>query len=399
MFDISENEKINADLQEQKNRALEATNAKGAFLANMSHEIRTPLNAILGFIGLLKDKHHDAESTKYLNTIDNSSHSLLGIINDILDFSKIESGKLDIDPVKFTPHKEFSTTADLFRARCSEKHLSFTIELSENLPKGLKSDILRIKQVLSNLISNAIKFTEPHKAISLQIDYSDGLLYCSVEDQGIGISPEAVENIFDAFSQAEVSTTRKYGGTGLGLAISSKLVNMLGGELKVESTLGKGSRFYFYVPAESVEIAEKLASNKNQSIHFSGHILLVEDNKTNQLLMSAILKKQGLTFDIAQDGLQAIEAVKTKHYDLVLMDENMPNLNGIEATKTIRLLEKENPGKEQRLPIIALTANAMTGDRERFVSAGMDEYLTKPVNIPKLTAILGDFLSKGQTKD
>ncbi|MEA1989618.1 MAG: ATP-binding protein, partial [Pseudomonadota bacterium] len=292
MFDISENEKTNADLQEQKNRALEATNAKGAFLANMSHEIRTPLNAILGFIGLLKDKYHDAESTKYLNTIDNSSHSLLGIINDILDFSKIESGKLDIDPIEFTPHKEFSTTADLFRARCSEKHLSFTIELSKNLPNGLKSDILRIKQVLSNLISNAIKFTEPHKEITLQIDYKEGLLYCSVQDQGIGISPEALNNIFDAFSQAEVSTTRKYGGTGLGLAISSKLVNMLGGELKVESTLGKGSRFYFYVPAEVVRIPENVVLTENQTVHFSGHILLVEDNKTNQLLMSAILKKQ-----------------------------------------------------------------------------------------------------------
>ena len=359
MFDISENEKINADLQEQKNRALEATNAKGAFLANMSHEIRTPLNAILGFIGLLKDKYNDEESTKYLNTIDHSSHSLLGIINDILDFSKIESGKLDTDPVEFEPHKEFATTADLFRARCSEKKLLFTIELSECLPKGLKSDILRIKQVLSNLISNAIKFTESHKSITLKIDYQDGLLYCSVEDQGIGISPEAVENIFDAFSQAEVSTTRKYGGTGLGLAISSKLVKMLGGELKVESILGKGSRFYFYIPAEPVEISDKFASKENQTVHFSGHILLVEDNKTNQLLMSAILKKQGLTFDIAQDGLEAIEAFKTKHYDLVLMDENMPNLNGIEATKNIRLLEQENPNTEKKLTIIALKAKTM----------------------------------------
>jgi len=295
---------------------------------------------------------------------------------------RIVKRKLDIDPVIFRPHKEFSTTADLFRARCSEKHLSFKLELSESLPKGLQSDILRIKQILSNLISNAIKFTEPHKSISLQIDYKDGLLHCSVEDQGIGISPEAVDNIFDAFSQAEVSTTRKYGGTGLGLAISSKLVNMLGGELKVESTLGKGSRFYFSVPAVLIEIKETKIITKIQAIQLSGHILLVEDNKTNQLLMSAILKKQGLTFDIAQDGLEAIEA-----------PQNMPNLNGIEATKAIRLWEKENQGEGHSLPIIALTANAMTGDRERFVSAGMDEYLTKPVNIPKLTAILGEFLS------
>ncbi|BCN92427.1 hypothetical protein THMIRHAM_02120 [Thiomicrorhabdus immobilis] len=393
MFDISENERINADLQEQKNRALEATQAKGVFLANMSHEIRTPLNAILGFIGLLKDKHHDPESTKYLNTIDNSSHSLLGIINDILDFSKIESGKLDIDPVAFNPSKEFASTADLFRARCSEKHISFSIILSPTLPNGLKSDILRIKQVLSNLISNAIKFTEANRSVSLKIDYSNGLLHCSVEDQGIGISPDAVERIFEAFSQAETSTTRKFGGTGLGLAISSKLVSMLGGELKVESTLGKGSRFYFSIPAETVTINEKPVALDNKAIDYHGHILLVEDNKTNQLLMSAILKKQGLTFDLAEDGLQAIEAVKNRHYDLILMDENMPNLNGIEATKQIRLWEKQN--SENRLtPIVALTANAMTGDRERFVSAGMDEYLTKPVNLPKLIAIFRHFLPK-----
>lgn len=393
MFDISENERINNDLKKQKNKALEATQAKGDFLANMSHEIRTPLNAILGFIGLLKDKPHDEESTKYLNTIDNSSHSLLGIINDILDFSKIESGKLDIDPVVFNPSKEFASTADLFRARCSEKHISFSIELSPNLPRGLKSDILRIKQVISNLISNAIKFTESYKSVILKIDYQNNLLSCSIQDQGIGISEEALYKIFDAFSQAEASTTRKFGGTGLGLAISSKLIGMLGGELKVESELGKGSRFFFEIPAKEVIIQEKPIQNQSTEIDFFGHILLVEDNKTNQLLMSAILKKQGLSFDLAEDGLLAIDAVKNKDYDLVLMDENMPNLNGIEATKAIREWEQTLPNKPS-IPIIALTANAMTGDKERFVAAGMDEYLTKPVNVPKLITVLRHFLPK-----
>ncbi|WP_051145048.1 ATP-binding protein [Thiomicrorhabdus sp. Kp2] len=391
MFDISGNEKTNRILQEQKNQALEATQAKGAFLANMSHEIRTPLNAILGFIGLLKDKTHDEESTKYLDTIDNSSHSLLGIINDILDFSKIESGKLNIDPVVFNPIKEFSSTADLFRARCSEKQLTFSIELSETLPNGLKCDVLRIKQVLSNLISNAIKFTDSHKSIYLEISYAHGYLHFSVKDQGIGISKEAQEHIFEAFAQAETSTTRKYGGTGLGLAISAKLVQMLGGELHVESTLGKGSRFYFSVPAKIVEITERPALQSLSASQLAGHILLVEDNKTNQLLMSAILTKQGITFDLAEDGLEAVSAVTKNHYDLVLMDENMPNLNGIEATKQIR--EWEQQQNLNRLPIIALTANAMTGDRERFVSAGMDEYLTKPVNIPKLHEIFRLYLT------
>ena len=391
MFDISENERINQVLQEQKNKALEATQAKGAFLANMSHEIRTPLNAILGFISLLKEKHHDDESSQYLDTIDNSSHSLLGIINDILDFSKIESGKLDIDPVVFNPRKEFASTADLFRARCSEKHLTFSLELSDSLPSGLLNDILRIKQVLTNLLSNAIKFTESHKSVSLKIDYLDGYLYFYVRDQGIGISEEAQQHIFEAFSQAEASTTRKFGGTGLGLAISYKLVEMLGGKLNVKSSIGKGSCFYFSVPTRQVEIKEKPTKTTLKSSTFAGHILLVEDNKTNQLLMKAILGKQGITYDLSEDGLEAIEAVKNHDYQLVLMDENMPNLNGIEATKQIRVWEQSEQKKP--VPIIALTANAMTGDKERFVEAGMDEYLTKPVNIPKLLDIFRHYLA------
>lgn len=393
MFDISENERINQDLQEQKNRALEATHAKGAFLANMSHEIRTPLNAILGFIGLLKEKQYDSDTTKYLNTIDNSSHSLLGIINDILDFSKIESGKLDIDPIIFNPRKEFMSTADLFSARCSEKHLTFSINISDQLPQGLKSDVLRIKQVLSNLISNAIKFTEPHKTITLTIDYDHGFLICSVADQGIGIAPDSLKHIFEAFSQAESSTTRKYGGTGLGLAISSKLISMLNGTLNVESELGKGSRFFFSIPVETVEVIDKPENHSNEACNYSGRILLVEDNKTNQLLMSTIIKKQGIDYDIAEDGLEAVEAVKKNVYDLILMDENMPNLSGVEATKRIRQWENSEISREP-IPIVALTANAMTGDRERFVASGMDDYLTKPVNIPKLFEVFNKYLKK-----
>ncbi len=392
MFDISENEQITADLEKQKNKALEATQAKSSFLANMSHEIRTPLNAILGFIGLLKEKPHDTETTKYLNTIDNSSHSLLGIINDILDFSKIESGKLDIDPIEFNPRKEFLSTADLFKARCSEKQLTFNIELADNLPEGLQTDVLRIKQVLSNLISNAIKFTEPHKNIYLSIRYENAHLFCEVRDEGIGISSQALEHIFEAFSQAETSTTRKYGGTGLGLAISSKLVIMLGGELKVKSTQREGSTFYFSIPAKQVSIQEHISNDQTESARFKGKILLVEDNKTNQLLMSAIIKKQGIEFDIVEDGLKAITAVERQHYDLVLMDENMPNMNGIEATKKIRINEVIQ--NRQTVPIVALTANAMTGDRERFIEAGMNDYLTKPVNIPKLLDTFNRYLPK-----
>ncbi|AZR80831.1 response regulator [Thiomicrospira sp. S5] len=390
MFDITANERINRDLEEQKNKALAATQAKGEFLANMSHEIRTPLNAILGFIGLLKDKPLDEEGKQYLDTIDKSGNSLLGIINDILDFSKIESGKLEYDPVEFDPRVEFNSTADLFKARCSEKNISFSVKLSSALPSGLKTDILRVKQVLTNLLSNAVKFTNPGKSISLDIDYQDGFLFCAVKDQGIGLSEEAQQRIFEAFSQAETATTRKYGGTGLGLTISVKLVEMLGGHLYLKSEPGVGSTFSFNIPAEVVQLNQSPNSERpEQTQPFHGHILLVEDNQTNQMLMSAILKKQGLTFDTAQDGLQALESVQNTEYDLVLMDENMPNMNGIEATKRIRKL----PSIGETLPIIALTANAMTGDRERFIQAGMNEYLTKPINLGELKRILHEFLN------
>lgn len=391
MFDITENEKITADLKEQKNKALEATQAKSSFLANMSHEIRTPLNAILGFISLLKAKKHDTETQKYLETIDSSSHSLLGIINDILDFSKIESGKLNIDPTDFNPRKELLSSADLFRARCSEKNITFHINVDERVPNGIRSDALRIKQVISNLISNAIKFTGQNKNVYLYIDYEDGLLKCRVKDEGIGISPEALENIFDAFSQAESSTTRKYGGTGLGLTISSKLVDMLGGKLNVTSVVGEGSIFCFAIPVEEVTLKSVDTVIQQQEVkNYDSKVLLVEDNKTNQMLMSAILRKQNIEFDLAEDGQQAVDAVQNSEYALVLMDENMPNMNGIEATRVIR--DREQAYNLSRLPIIALTANAMTGDRDRFIAAGMDEYLTKPVNIPKLIEVLQQFM-------
>ncbi|KUJ72265.1 ATP-binding protein [Thiomicrospira sp. WB1] len=401
MFDITENERINQALAEQKDKALAATEAKGQFLANMSHEIRTPMNAILGFISLLKEKPLDAEAREYLQTIDNASQSLLGIINDILDLSKIESGHLRIDPSEFDPHKEFNVTADLFKARSSEKNIYFELTLPKQLPPGLKTDVLRLKQVLNNLLSNAVKFTEPNHRIQLQIDYQENdpknhqaWLHFNVTDEGIGMTPEQLEKVFEAFTQAESHTMRQYGGTGLGLTISARLVEMLGGQLKATSTPGRGSCFYFAIPVEKVARPIETSKDDSQAPSLRGHVLLVEDNQTNQLLMSAILKKIGLTLDIASDGFEAIECVQKHDYDLVLMDENMPNLNGIEATREIRQLGT----RYETLPIIALTANAMTGDRERFLAAGMDEYLSKPVNLSKLIEVVQPFLSAPQAR-
>jgi|GEM_PF-1631090 len=391
MFDITALEKVRQDLESERNIAIEATRSKGEFLANMSHEIRTPLNAILGFISLLKEKPHDSETMNYLETIDSSSHSLLGIINDILDLSKIESGKLDLDLVDFNPRRELTNISDLFKARCSEKHLNLIIDLDEKLPAGINTDMLRLKQVIANLLSNAIKFTDPGHQIEFKVSYTKGNLTIRVIDEGIGMSKSAQKKIFEAFSQAEGSTTRKYGGTGLGLTISSKLIAMMGGKIEVISELGKGSEFFFTIPVKEVALQEKKNTQtlSLSSTKFDGSLLLVEDNKTNQLLMSAIFKKLQIEFDVANDGLEAIEAIQQKTYDLVLMDENMPNLNGIEATKQIRESEKSSG---VHIPIVALTANSMSGDRERFINAGMDDYLSKPVNMGELTKILNQHL-------
>ncbi len=377
-------------------RAKQASKSKSEFLANMSHEIRTPLNAILGFIDLLKEKESDEEKLKYIATVQNSSNTLLGIINDILDFSKIESGNLSIDKVDFNVDEEFKTLVELFRAKASEKSVNLTLNMDPNMPAALHSDPLRIKQVIANLLSNALKFTPRNGKVELNIGYQNRQLIVSVKDSGIGVAKDKQKHIFKAFSQAESSTTRKYGGTGLGLSISSRLISMLGGKLQLESEEGKGSTFSFSIDVE-VGKYKKLELTKSTDLLDiqNKKILLVEDNKANQMFMSLILKKFKLKYEIANDGLEAIKAFEENHYDLILMDENMPNLNGIEATKRILEIEKE---KELiHTPIIALTANALKGDREKFLEAGMDEYLTKPINKEKLALTLKEFLAPKET--
>ena len=375
-------------LEEQVSKVKRADRYKSEFLANMSHEIRTPLNAIMGFIDLLKEKEDDKEKQKYLDIVSSSSKSLLDIINDILDFSKIESGKVQIENIDFDPREEFVVTKKLFQAKADEKNIQLYVNYGK-LPKSLNGDILRIKQIINNLISNAVKFTKENKNIYLDIDYENGSLSVNVKDEGIGINKEYQSKIFDAFSQEDCSTTRKYGGTGLGLAISYNLVKAMKGELKLKSELGVGSEFYFSIPLEIGKEIEKTVLKNTKQI-LKGKILVVEDNIANQMFMKVILKKIGLTFDIASDGIEAIEIFKNNQYDAILMDENMPNMNGIEATKQILEYEKENSLKHT--PIIALTANALKGDRERFLEAGMDEYMTKPINNEKLSEILVEFI-------
>ncbi len=378
-------------MEAAKAEAERASSSKSEFLANMSHEIRTPLNAMNGFISLLKEDENNKSKRKYLEIIENSSETLLQIINDILDCSKIESGKLEIEEVDFQPKKELYGTAKLFQAKAAEKEIALDIRCHENMPKTLHGDILRLKQVLSNLLSNAIKFTGKQGKIACKITYDEGQLHFRVEDNGIGIAEEKLEHIFESFVQADTSIVREYGGTGLGLTISAKLVEMLGGELKVESTPGAGSVFFFSVPVSLGEESDA-GSEEVQQEHgkLDGHLLLVEDNEANRMFVGIILSGAGLTYDIAENGVEAVEKFKNGKYDLILMDENMPKLNGIGATKAILKMEEEKG--LPHTPIIALTANALIGDRQHFIDEGMDDYLAKPIEPPHLLQKISGFL-------
>jgi len=404
--DLHVKDYINIQMIKLKEEALEnalektkrAEQHKAIFLANMSHEIRTPLNAIMGFVSLLDEEEIDDIKKGYFNTIQKSGDLLLNLINDILDFSKIESNKLDINNEVFVIDELYQLIISLYTPAMKEKNINFITTIDTNLPTFFKSDFLRIKQIITNLISNAVKFTPKDKDITFQINLIEdkNTIEFSVSDTGIGIDPKNHEKIFELFSQAEETTTKKFGGTGLGLSISAKLVSLLNGEISIQSALGQGSKFYFTLPIvefDEKEITHHKIQVKNQKIvkTFNNHILLVEDNKTNQQFMSILLKKYGLTFDIASDGLEAIECFKQKEYDLILMDENMPNKSGTDTTRIIRSLQREQNLKYT--PIIALTANALKGDKDKFIKAGMDEYLTKPIDKIKLTELLTEYLN------
>jgi len=379
------------ELLVKKEESEKLLKVKSEFLANMSHEIRTPLNAISGFIELIKEENKDSEITKYINTVQDSSKSLLNIIEDILDLSKIESAKMIINKVDFETRVEFKTIAYLFDTKLSEKNIDFKLNINENVPLYLHNDSLRIKQVISNLLDNAIKFTKENKKIILDISYSNHNLNISIEDEGIGIPKERQEKVFKAFTQADNSTTREYGGTGLGLTISYKLIHLLNGTINLTSEVNKGSKFSFSIPAE---IGEEIVSRDTLQIELNAEgkkLLLVEDSKSNQLFMKVMFKKLNIDYDIASDGLEAVELFKKNKYDVILMDENMPNMCGVEATQNILKIEQEQ--NLSHTPIIALTANALEGDREKFLSAGMDEYLSKPLSKKKLIKVLTVFFT------
>ncbi len=388
--------KLNKDLEIAKNISQNSSIQKSNFLASMSHEIRTPMNAIMGFLDLLiKDEDNEHKLDK-LNIIKSSSSSLMTIINDILDFSKIEQGKLLIEQRRVEIKTVFEVTALLFEQKFNEKSISHKINLDNNLPQYIYSDETRIKQIYSNLISNAIKFSDEKSQIISTICVKDNLFECSVQDFGIGIEKASLNSVFNSFEQEDTSTTRKFGGTGLGLSISKALVELLGGNIKVQSEKGKGSIFTFTLPfkdiCDDIDTFTQTNIDMQKSIESNTKILLVEDNKANQLFVEIILDEMGLDVDTVNNGQEAVDILLIQDYDLVLMDENMPILNGIEATKIIR--ENEERLGKPKTPIIAVTANALSGDRDRFLDSGMDDYITKPIDQDKLRVAMINQLYK-----
>jgi PAS domain S-box-containing protein len=373
----------------EANRALqEASRAKSIFLANMSHEIRTPLNGVIAMSELLSMSSLDDDQRDMMRTIQSSANNLLTILSDILDFSKVEAGKLEIEHVKFDLKDLVVQAVRSVEPVAMAKNLRLNVMVPGNLDQTFKGDPGRIRQVLLNLISNSIKFTEQGEIttyLSVRLD---------VTDTGIGIPRAQIGKLFNAFSQADASTTRRFGGTGLGLSISSRLVELMKGEIGVESKEGLGSRFWFTIPLETTEAKDSQTKTLfGESVHLQQmvgtHVLVAEDNPVNQQIAVAMLKKLGITCDVVENGKLALEALKTKQFDLVLMDCMMPEMDGYETTRAIRAVP--NTGF-QNIPIVAVTANALTGDREKCIASGMDDYLTKPVHIQNLAKVLSDIV-------
>jgi len=393
--DISHQKQLELDLIAAKEKAEMTSKFKSEFLANMSHEIRTPMNGILGFVEHLQKNEKDPNRIKEFNLIRSSGHTLLHIINDILDFSKIESGNLELESHPYSIYDIVSQTTGIFSESVKNKHINCFTNTDGNIPACLMGDQVRVKQILFNLLSNAIKFTPENGTITLDLKLLTRTdeIQISITDTGIGIPKDKIKRIFEVFGQQDTSTTRKYGGTGLGLNISTKLIEKMGGTLHVESEVHKGSKFYFKLPIIRCNQEELQKEDSNESevaVELSGHVLVVEDNKTNQMLLGMILKDLGVSYEIANDGVEGIKCMADTKYDIILMDENMPNMNGLEATRQIRLMEQNN-AKEQ-IPIIAVTANALTEDRQRFLDAGMDDYISKPYTQEDIIKVLQKYL-------
>lgn len=399
--DITFRKKAEA-LQRGKDLAEQANKFKAEFLANMSHEIRTPMNAIVGMVHLLHQTELTPKQVEYLHAIDTSAASLLELINDILDFSKIEAGKLQLEEKYFSLRQGISDLIETIRFKADEKNLKLELDIDEHIPAFISGDPLRLNQILLNLVSNAIKFTQQGE-IRVMVKLIDMInqkarILFTVSDTGIGIAPGKLNTIFDSFTQATTDTTRIYGGTGLGLAIVKRLIDMLNGAIMVKSKPGEGSEFIFEVDFtvqqdSSVKMPEPEAVVELPDDIGNCRILLAEDHPINQLVTSEMLKGKwkNIVVDIVNNGREAIEKLKTTHYDLILMDVQMPEMNGHDATRYIR---SEFQPPVSKVPILAFTAYATTGEADKCIEAGMDDYISKPVDPDSLCRKVYDLLRR-----
>lgn len=395
------------------NQSIQKSNQlKSEFLANMSHEIRTPLNGIIGAADLLNKTKISPSQEKYINVIMNSGDTLLTLINDILDISKIEAGELEINPEPLVLQDIVNEVVQSIAPRVNTDQVNLNINFGDTVPYQIIADEVRLKQILTNLLGNAAKFVENgHINTSIETKHINGnlaTLYIEVEDTGIGIPEDNLDNIFGKFTQADASTTKKYGGTGLGLAITQKLVEMMNGTIGVKSEVGVGTKFFCDIPFEIAQQersdddqANLNGTNEHEHAHFESlgaHILLVENELVNQMVASDMLENIGCTTDIAENGKAAVDMLFADNasYDVVLMDCMMPIMDGFEATQEIRKQEKDNSLPHQT--IIAMTANAMAGEREKCLECGMDDYLSKPVKEDNLAAKLKQYLSTDTTR-